>query len=72
MQRITFSADPELIERARARARQHNTTLNVLFREWLREVASEPDLAAEFRDLMDRTSYVDAGRRFTRTEMNQR
>ncbi|MBI5086322.1 MAG: hypothetical protein HZB13_17225 [Acidobacteria bacterium] len=72
MKNITLSADEKLIESARLRASERNTTLNALFREWLHDVAGEPDLADEFRDLMERTSYADAGRKFTREEMNER
>ena len=35
MQNITFSADERLIEEAREKARERNTTLNEEFRRWL-------------------------------------
>ncbi len=37
MKNITLSADGHLIEMAREEARARKTTLNALFREWLRE-----------------------------------
>ncbi|MBW1881362.1 MAG: hypothetical protein JRJ84_23650, partial [Deltaproteobacteria bacterium] len=38
---ITLSADEVLIERARARARQQQTSLNAVFRRWLESYAAE-------------------------------
>jgi hypothetical protein len=69
---ISFRAEPELIERGRERARQHGTTLNAAFRNWLADYACTPDRVKEYRELMDRLSYVRAGRKFTREEMNSR
>jgi len=40
MKPITLSADEQLIEAARERARREHTTLNAAFRGWLSEYAS--------------------------------
>jgi hypothetical protein len=72
MQKITFSADKADIELARESAGRRNTTLDELFREWLREVAAGQKRAREYWALMERLSYVNAGRKFTRDEMNER
>jgi len=72
MRNITFSADEDLIEKARAVARSRRTTLNVAFREWLKRFTTETGSASEYRALMRRLRHVDAGRRFTRDEMNER
>ncbi len=69
---ITLSADAELIERARLRARREKTTLNNVFREWLRRYAGASTSAAEYEQLMRSLSHVNSGRRFTRDEMNTR
>lgn len=69
---LVFRADPELIKRARARARQQGTTLNAAFREWLAEYAGSRGRVKEYRELMRRLSYVRVGRKFTREEMNSR
>lgn len=37
MKNITLSADADLIEQARERARREHTTLNAQFRLWLEE-----------------------------------
>lgn len=72
MKNITFSANENLIERARFVARSENTTLNAAFREWLREYARQAGDVREFDALMERLrSHVKAGRRFTREEMNR-
>jgi hypothetical protein len=71
---ITFSADDAALERARAVARSRRTTLNEAFRDWLALYGNggSPSKAEEFRALMKRLRYVDAGRKFTREEMNER
>jgi hypothetical protein len=72
MKSITFSADEDLIERARARAVQEKTTLNVQFRQWLERYAGSTASVEEYRLLMKRLKGVNAGRKFTRVEMNSR
>ena len=71
---ITLSAEDAAIERAREVARSRRTTLNAAFREWLKVYGNgdSPSKAEEFRALMERLRYVDAGRKFTRDEMNER
>ncbi len=72
LKNITFSADQTDIEEAREEAREQNKTLNDLFREWLKTVAGRKARAREYRALMDRLRHVNAGRKFTREEMNER
>jgi hypothetical protein len=69
---ITFSAEDTVIRRARDRARRRHTTLNEEFRLWLERYASREDKAAEYEALMARCSYADAGRSFSRDELNER
>src|SRR5258706_11179165 len=71
-QNITFNADKTDIELARDEARSQNTTLHELFREWLKGLAGRQRRAQEYRALMDELRYVNAGRKFTREEMNVR
>lgn len=74
MKNVTFSADDAAIERAREVARSRHTTLNEAFREWL-EAYGNGDSASRaeaYRALMKRLRYVNAGRKFTREEMNER
>ena len=72
MKNLTFSADENLIEKARLIARSQRRTLNAAFREWLEQfTASDGDLES-YHTLMKRLSHVKAGRHFTRDEMNER
>jgi hypothetical protein len=74
MKNITLSADENLIEAARARARAEHTTLNEQFRQWLVEYTRQKDRAKEamnvIRDLQSKVKT--GGRKFTRDEMNER
>jgi len=74
MKNITLSADDELIEAARERARAEHTTLNDQFRRWLEEYAHRANRIEAAMAVVDRTqSYASTGgRRFTRDEMNER
>ena len=72
MKNVTLSADPDLIEKARAVARARRKTLNAAFREWLQQYAAESGSAQEVDSLMRRLRHVRAGRHFTRAEMNER
>jgi hypothetical protein len=69
---ITLSAEKNLLEEARQAARSRSTTLNALFREWLVDLTARTKRAAEYDALMQRLRYADAGRKFTRDEMNER
>ncbi len=72
MKNITLSADEDLIERARLIAREQRTTLNEVFREWLAQFTQSAGDAQGFDSLMHRLQNVDAGRRFSREELNER
>ena len=72
MKNVTLSADETLIERARMVARSRQTTLNDEFRLWLASYAEAGHGAEGFDALMQRLSYVNAGRRFSRDEMTER
>ena len=69
---ITFSADSEAIDRAREVARSEHKTLNDAFREWLEWYASRTVTRQEIEALFEKLKYVNAGRKFTRDEMNER
>jgi hypothetical protein len=71
-QNITFSADKSDIEQAREEAQSRNTTLNDLFRDWLKQIGGRRARATEYRALMNKLRHVNAGRKFTREEMNER
>jgi predicted transcriptional regulator len=69
---ITLRADPDLIEKARQVAKSERKTLNAAFREWLASYAFRKGDVEACRALMRRLSHIDAGRKFSREEMNER
>ncbi len=72
LKNITFSAEEDLIRRARERAAAERTTLNEEFRRWLEKYVERPETAEAFAVLMDQFEYVQPGRSFTRDELNER
>ena len=72
MKNITLSADEYLIEQARDVARSKHTTLNQAFREWLADYTQRKSDVAAIDAMYQKLSYVDAGRKYTRDEMNER
>ena len=73
MKNITLSAPESLIKQARKQAVAKGTTLNQEFRNWLayQAIGNEEKLL-RYKRLMRQLSHVDAGRHFTREEMNER
>lgn len=72
MKNVTLSADEHLIEQARQVARAQRRTLNSAFREWLEQFTTQSGSGKDFDALMKRLRHVNAGRRYTRDEMNAR
>ncbi len=72
LKNITFSAEENLIRRARERAAGERTTLNDEFRCWLEKYVEHPETAEAFAELMDHFEYAQPGRLFRRDEMNER
>jgi N-methylhydantoinase A/oxoprolinase/acetone carboxylase beta subunit len=72
LKNITFSAEEELITKAREVARENKTTLNAVFRRWLKQYAERKKRSEEYDSVMEKVNYVRAGRKFTRDEMNER
>lgn len=68
---VTLSAEEVLIEQARRRAADDQTTLNELFRAWLARYVAQPVAADQYGQLMARLAHVQAGRQFSREEMNE-
>lgn len=74
LKNITLSADEQLIEAARARARDENTTLNEQFRRWLATYARRGTQAQLAWDtIADLRKHIrTGGRTFSRDEMHER
>lgn len=69
---ITMSADDFLIKQAREKARRENTSLNQLFRDWVKKYVNRDYIELEYDSLMKSMADVQAGRKFSRDEMNER
>ena len=69
---ITLSADDMLIKRAREKAQRENTSLNQLFRSWVKKYVYRDNIDHEYDSLMKNMADVKAGRKFSRDEMNAR
>lgn len=69
---ITLSADDLLLNQAREKANRENTSLNQLFRIWLAKYVRRDALGKEYDALMESLADVQAGRKFSRDEMNER
>ncbi len=71
LKNITFSADEALIREARRQAALQNTTLNALFREWLKQLVAQQEPSQQYQELMQRLG-LRFDRKYTREEMNER
>lgn len=72
LKNVTLSGEDWLIARAREKAVSEKTTLNALFRQWLTRYVGRDRAARDYRALMKRLSDIEAGRSFTRDELNER
>lgn len=72
LKNITFSVEEELIQKAREKALAEKTTLNAVFRRWLKQYSERKKAVEEYDKIMESLSYVRAGRKFSREEMNER
>ncbi|MEO9255336.1 MAG: hypothetical protein ABI305_07350 [Tepidiformaceae bacterium] len=73
MKNITLSADERLIEAARQRARDQNTTLNEEFRRWLENYTGADERLKRYDEVMNELrGKLRVGRKLTREEMNER
>jgi hypothetical protein len=69
---ITLNAEEKLIELARKRAQEEHKSLNIVFRDWLFRYAHGYKQNKHYDTLMKKYSYANAGRHFSREEMNER
>ena len=73
MKNITLSANEHLIARARQTAQSEHRTLNDAFREWLEQYTAQNGDAETYDRIMEKLrGQVEAGRKFSREEMNER
>lgn len=68
---ITFNLPSDLIDRARVKAKNLNSSLNTLFRGWLESFAGAEQVNLD--DILNNLQYVDTGgQKFSRDELNER
>ena len=72
LKNITFSAEEDLIRRAREKAITEKTTLNVIFRRWLKQYAERERIAEEIDVVMESLNYAYSGKKNSREELNER
>lgn len=72
LKNITLSADENLIRKAREKARKEKTTLNANFRQWLRQYIGKNISSSNFNNLMKQLEYANAGKKFSRDQLNER
>ena len=72
LKNITLSAEESLIRRAREKTAIEKTTLNAEFRIWLKKYVERPQKAEDFMAIMEQLAEVEAGKSFTRDELNER
>ena len=68
LQNVTLSAEGDLIEMARAKARASKTTLNEEFRNWLRQFTNSKRDEKWYFDFMKQFDQINSGRKFKREE----
>ena len=72
MKNIKFTADEDLVKRARQIARSRETSLNAIFLCWLEAYVCQFERALEFDAFMKQLRHVRASGPYTREEMNRR
>jgi hypothetical protein len=75
MKNITLSAQDDLIDKARRVAVNRNSSLNIMFREWLEGLNNSQTQNNEedrLKDLWKKTNYARVGKKLSREEMNER
>ena len=72
MKEITVSVEDAVLQQARRRAAAENTTINELVHAWLERYVAQPGAADQYLELMESLRHVEAGRKYTREEMNER
>ncbi len=73
LKNITFSVEEEVIAKAREAAKNENTTLNELVREWIEQYAGRQERRQALEKMFDKLKDLDlSGPKLTREEINER
>ncbi|MFW6246242.1 MAG: hypothetical protein ACOC13_02200, partial [Tangfeifania sp.] len=68
LKNITFSAEKDLIDKTREKAQSEKTTLNVVFRRWLKQYTGKKNINNEIDLVMESVDYAKSGKKFSRDE----
>ncbi len=58
LKNVTMSAEGVLIKKAREKASNQNTTLNLLFRNWLKRYLRNNETDVEYEIFMSSSEYI--------------
>lgn len=72
LKNITLSAEQAIIQRAREKALKNKTTLNNVFREWLKNYVKTESNLMDYSQLMNQLKHIKPGKHFTREDFNER
>ena len=72
LKNITFSVEEAVIAKARETAKAHDTTLNELVRKFIQDYADGTRRRDRLEQMFKDLKHLDASRKFTRDEMNER
>lgn len=74
MKNITFTANAVLIEKARKKAKDEKTSLNVKFNEWLNNYINEHNAPEDLASYWSRYENIDltGGGKLSRAKRNER
>jgi hypothetical protein len=72
LKRITLGLDDKLFRKARHASKIHKTTLNLVFREWLKEHAAGRRKVASFEELAIRSQAAKSARRIPGVKKKKR
>lgn len=61
LKNITLSAEGVLIKKAREKALKENTTLNLIFRDWLKRYLRNNETDLEYEIFMNSSEYIEVG-----------
>ena len=72
LRNITLSVEDTLIAKARLKAQQNQSTLNAVFRTWIKDYVGEVDGQQEYDALMANLGHVSFDGPYSREDMNER
>ncbi len=77
LKNITLKAEEALVRRAEEKAKHEHVSLETIFQRWLLcyvnyDYTKQDRISGDYETLMEQLSYAQAGRSFSRDELNER